>query len=94
MTDKARKDVARGSRAKALLENELLKETLDRMEQRILESWKNSHSEDDEIRHNAYLMQRLLCEFRDYLTRTVANGEKAGKELNLKVKDSKIKRYL
>lgn len=83
---KLRKQQDRGERAKRLLENELLNEALDKMEADITAAWQNSRADDDKGRYNAYLMHRLMQNFRDHLTRIAQTGSDAKSEL-LRIRD-------
>lgn len=83
-----RKQVDRGVKAEALLKNELLQEAFDKIEGAILEGWKNSQAHEDEQRRNAYLMQRLLQNFKAHFNYIVRTGKHAESQL-LKLEDSK-----
>ena len=76
----------RGDRAKRLLENELLKEAFDEIERVIEEGWKDSAGHEHEQRQNAYLMHRLLQNFKGHFEQLVRTGDHARKEL-LKLKE-------
>lgn len=96
MTDEAKlqRQADRGERAKRLLGNDLLIEALDAIEAEIDQSWKSSLADDEEIRRNAYLMYRLLQNFRQQFKQAVVTGKAARKEL-LNLKDpSKVRRML
>lgn len=81
MTDKLRRQKARGDQAKRLLENPLFIEAFDTLETTVLEGWKNSDAQDQEGRHNAYLMWRLLQNLRHQFKLAAATGRVAEKEL-------------
>lgn len=82
----------RGERAKRLLENDLILDAFQKIEAEIMAAWKGSAADDEKGRYNAYLMFRLLQNFKQQFTHAVATGEAAGKQL-LQIKDpSKLKR--
>lgn len=85
-----RRQADRGVEAEKLLNNPLLNETLDAMESTITESWKKSHSEEHEVRHNNYLMIRLLGNLRHSLRTTMQTGKAAEKELMRMKEPSKL----
>lgn len=84
-----RKAAERGPRAKALLDNELLKEAFEKIEQALMDDWRNTSSEDNQRREDAWRSYKLLQNLRGYLTRLVTTGEASAKEL-LKVKNPSI----
>lgn len=85
---------ARGNDARHILEHPLVKEAFEKMHQSILDAWENSPAEAEDVRQNAYLMQRLLKNFREQFSMIISNGKMAEKEL-LHLKDpSKIRRLI
>lgn len=91
---KLRQQLDRAERAKRILGNELVKEAFEAIEKTILDAWKNSAADEDRERNNAYLMHRLLQNFKQQFTAAVANGKVAQKEL-LRVNDpSKLTRMI
>lgn len=96
MTDEAklRQQVDRGERAKRVLENELVIEAFEKLEQTIVDSWKGSRADEEKQRDNAYVMYRLLQNFKQQFKAAITNGEVARKEL-LRIQDeSKLKRVI
>lgn len=88
-----RKDLTRGDRAKQLMEDPLVQEAINKIEQTLIEAWQNSHANDHEGRNNAYLMQRLLKNFKSEFERAIGTGKVAKKQL-LNTNDPWIKNYL
>ena len=82
--------VNRGERAERLYNDELFQEALQKIEDEITQSWKTSPADDEKGRYNAYLMHRLLQNFKSQFVRTMATGKAAKKEL-LKTSDKKFK---
>jgi len=80
--DKLRRDADRGARAAALLENELLKESFEKIEAGIIEVWRNdSDSEDVQRREDAWRSLKLLDALKQSLKHVVTTGEFSAKEL-------------
>ncbi len=75
------KDVERGARANALLEDPLLKEAFQSVEQAIHEKWAECPLRDKEGAHGLRLMLKLLGDVRAVLESTVADGKVAAAEL-------------
>jgi len=96
MTDelKLRRQQDRGQRAQLLIENELFKEAIENIEQTILDAWKGSASTEEKQRHNAYLMYRLLQNFKQQFTTAISTGKVAQKELLRIKEESKIRRII
>lgn len=80
--DKSRRDMERGARAAALLQNELLQEFFTRTEQELIAVWRNdTEAEDVQRREDAWRSLRLLDKLKKGLERSVVTGEFAAKEL-------------
>lgn len=84
-----RKAAERGPRAKALLDNELLKEVFEKIEQTLMDEWKNTSSEDAQRREDAWRSFKLLEGLHGHLTRIVTTGDAAAKEL-LRIKNPSL----
>jgi len=79
MSDRLNKAMQRGAQAEALANNELLNEILAKMDAEFVQAWRDSAAEAHDVRHNAYLMQRLLGDFRRRLTVIQRDGEAVAK---------------
>lgn len=86
-----RRQADRGERAKRVLENELVIEAFEKMEKDIIEGWKKTAPDDDRGRHNAYLLDRLLRNFKAQFEQYLITGKAAQKELLNINSPSKIK---
>ena len=75
-----RDKASRGSKAKQLLENELLNEVLDRLDKDVFILWKSSQA-DEEIRNRLWYTYQGLQTFRETLIRYAADGRAAEKQL-------------
>lgn len=96
MTDENKlvQKMGRGARAKALLQNDLLQEAFEKLESAIDEGWKNSEADDERVRYNAYIMHRLLKNFKNHFTQIVTKGKHAEKKL-LQIRDkSKLRKIV
>lgn len=96
MTDagKLHQQQDRGQRAKRILDDELVKEALDKIEAGILEAFKSSAIGDDTARRHAREAHGILQNFRDQLGQVMATGEFAMKELLRGAEESKLKKVL
>lgn len=86
---KWRAQADRGVEAERILNHPMVKEALEEMESNIVERWKNTGAEEDRQRYNAYLMYRLLNNFRDQFEQKIKTGKMAEKKLT-QIKDRKI----
>jgi hypothetical protein len=85
---------ARGEQAKSLYEHPFIKDAFAAVEDQILSAWKESRADEKEQRDNAYLMLRLLQNFRQQFVAAIASGEASQKEL-LRIRDqSKLRRII
>lgn len=66
-------EARRGEHAKALLEDPILIEMLERMEAHYIETWRKSGTSDVQVRERAWMQCALVNDFRQQL-RTVAEG--------------------
>lgn len=77
----ARQACDRARRARAILEDELVREAFATLERRILESWSASRPEDWAAREGAYRDLHAARAFRAELERLIRDGQVAGREL-------------
>jgi hypothetical protein len=70
-------EAARGEQARRLLTDELLVETLDRIEQEWNDAWQNSPARDVEGREMAYLILKSAQKFRKELMLIQEQGKVA-----------------
>jgi hypothetical protein len=83
---KLREQHSRGENARRILESELVKDVFAKMDERIFTSIRESVGDESDIRERAYLMLRLLENFKAEFKTMVLTGEAASREL-LRVKD-------
>jgi len=82
------KDSDRGDRAKRFMEEKIVVEAFAAIEKAIEDGWKNSLPDDHDARHRAYLMSRLLANFKQQFVIAIATGKVASKKL-LEIKEGK-----
>lgn len=78
----------RASRAKALLEDPLLKETFERLDAEYVKAWRESDARDDDARHRLWQAINLIGKVRDHLGIVLANGNLAQAQINQLTKTS------
>src|SRR5262249_21140551 len=76
------KDAARGARAKALVENELLVEAFAELEKEYTAAWRSTGARDSEAREKLYLAVNIVGKVREHLNYVINNGKLAQAELN------------
>jgi|TARA_Y100001938_G_C7980242_1_gene374008 hypothetical protein len=82
--DKLRGEMDRGAKAKALLNNPMLKEAFEQLEKQYIEAWKISPNRDSEGRERIYLLMKSLDAVHAHLVSVLETGKLAEKQLNLK----------
>lgn len=84
----------RGKKAEQVMSSEIVQEAFEKIEQTIRDSWEKSDASDHEGRHNAYIMTRLLNNFRGQFAKAMSTGKVAEKEL-LSIKErSKLRKMI
>lgn len=89
-TAKEAERMERARRAKELMGDPLMQEALDAVDDIIDKSWKNSTAQDRDIRDTAYLLHRLMVQFRAHFEAIIADGTHAAKLLELEGKNRGI----
>lgn len=69
-----------GEEARKLLDNPVLLEALDRVEKRLIETWRLSDPADEEGRERVYRQHWAVKQLRAELSRMIANAKMAGRE--------------
>jgi hypothetical protein len=82
--DKLRSDVDRGMKAKALLENELLAETLAYLRQSYVDGWQACKT--PELRESAWYLVKAVDQIRDHLETVLNDGRLADRQIEELVK--------
>jgi len=83
MTDEIKLDqaVAKGARAEALLDSELLSEAFTGLEDSYTSAWRGTAIDDVGAREKLFLAINVVGKVRDHLTAVVTNGKLAQAEL-------------
>jgi hypothetical protein len=91
---KLRAQAARADRARQVYEQDIVQEALAVIDKTINDAWRNSTADEKECRDNAYVMHRLLENFKQQFLHAMATGEAAKKEL-LTINDpSRVRRFI
>ena len=86
--DRLDRDIARGARAKALIDNELLAESFSRLEADYIAAWRITPARDTDARERLWQAVNVLGKVREHLARVAADGKLAHRELDELVKRS------
>ena len=68
-----------GEEARKLLDNPVLHEALDRVERKLIESWRNTTPGDEKAREAAYALHWAAQQFRAELRLMIANATMAAR---------------
>jgi hypothetical protein len=74
-------DLARRAAAEALLQNEILQEAFAQLEERYIEEWRVSQFRDTDARERLWQAVNVLRKVKDHLSRLVADGKLAQREI-------------
>lgn len=75
------KAARRGQEAKRIMDSEIVQETFENMEKGFMQAMMQTEGDEHSVRERIYLMNRLLREFKQQFTTTLANGKFASEEL-------------
>ena len=89
--DKTQKAISRGARAKALLDNDLLSESFDKLEGNYLDAWKATSPLQTDVREKVWVAFQLVGKMREQLRTVVDGGKIAQAELNRAISLEKSK---
>lgn len=87
-------EVSRASRARALLEDELLVSTLADLEAAYIDRWRHTHIDDDRGREKLFIAVNVVGKVREHLSAIVSNGSMAAKQLDDLAKQAERKKLL
>lgn len=91
---KLREQASRGEHARRIIDSDLVQEVFGKMEKRIFDSIRESLGDEKDIRERAYLMFRLLENFKAEFKSIVLTGDAASKELLRLKEPSKLMRVI
>jgi hypothetical protein len=74
--------MARAARAQALIEDELLQEAFAALETRYVEEWRASQFRDTDARERLWQAVNVLRKVKDHLSRMLADGRLAQREID------------
>ena len=80
--DKLEAAIARGARAKALMESELLKEVFAQIESDYIAGWRHTSARDTDARERLWLAVQVLGLVKDHLVIVANDGKLAQAELD------------
>lgn len=80
--DKLHKDAADGTRAKALLEDELLIGAFQKLEEAYVQRWRTTHLNDAQGREKLFIAINVVGKVQQHLASIVADGSVAKKQLD------------
>lgn len=80
--DKLEAAIARGARAKALLESDVLKEVFAQIEADYIEGWRRTSARDTDARERLWLAVQVLGLVKDHLIIIANDGKLAQAELD------------
>lgn len=83
MADSAKlsEQIARGERAREIVNDPLVKKVFEEIESEIFTGWKITEGGDKEARENCYLLHRTLQHFKQKFETMMINGRAAETEL-------------
>lgn len=76
------KEIQRGHRAKAILEDPIFVEALQKVSQELDQEWINSPIRDTEGREKIYMMRKMLGVLHVQLQSVMETGKLATKQIN------------
>jgi hypothetical protein len=80
--DKLQASISRAARAEELLKNELLQEAFSKLENDYTAAWKTWPAADRNGRERLWQAVNVLGKVKDHLTRVVADGRLAQRQLS------------
>ena len=82
MDDKLQRDIVRAAKAKALLDDELLRESFARLEADYIAAWRITGARDTDARERLWQAVNVLGKVREHLHRVAADGKLAQRQLD------------
>ena len=80
--DKLETAIARGARAKELLESELMREVFRQIEEDYVAGWRNTSARDTDARERLWLAVQVLGVVKDHLVIVANDGKLAQAEVD------------
>jgi hypothetical protein len=79
--DKLHSDQSRATRARDLLENDLLAEAFEGLEAAYIAAWRSTTIDDNPGREKLFLAVNVIGKVRDHLNKVLSDGKLAAAEL-------------
>jgi hypothetical protein len=80
--DKLQRDIVRGARAKALMDDELLQEAFAKLEANYIGAWRATPARDTDARERLWQAVNVLGKVRDHLGQVAAAGKLAQRQID------------
>ena len=80
--DKLQRDIVRGARAKALMDDELLQEAFAKLEADYIAAWRSTPARDNDARERLWTAVNMLGKVKDHLGRVAADGKLAQRQID------------
>jgi hypothetical protein len=80
--DKLQRDIVRGARAKALMDDELLQEAFAKLEVNYIGAWRATPARDTDARERLWQAVNVLGKVRDHLGQVAAAGKLAQRQID------------
>jgi phosphatidylserine/phosphatidylglycerophosphate/cardiolipin synthase-like enzyme len=80
--DKLHRDKDRAARAEALLHSELLAEAFTMLDHEYIKAWRATHINDTNARERLHQAVQIVAKVKDHLTRVIADGRLAQRQLD------------
>lgn len=81
MTEKLEHDAQRGAKARALIDDELLREAFTELEVAYVEKWRTTPALDKDTREMLFLAVNVIGKVKEHLARVLADGRLAQSEI-------------
>ena len=91
---KLREQASRGEHARRIYESELFTEAAAAIEKELLAAITNSLGDEKEVRERAYLMHRLLQNFKQQFKQAMVTGDVAARDLLRLKEPNKLARMI
>jgi hypothetical protein len=80
--DKLHRDIARGNRARAIIDDELLVEAFARLDADYVAAWRATAARDTYARERLWQATQIVGKVRGHLTAVLSNGKLAQRQLD------------
>jgi hypothetical protein len=88
--DKLQRDIVRGANARALLEDELLVESFEKLEAEYIAAWRITPARDTDARERLWQAVNIVGKLREHIAKVLADGKLAQRQLDELVKQAAV----